>query len=65
MTDDKGNPIQVGDVVVVTHLDADRGTRCWMNRGEVVGFGRTRVTVKFENYNGEYAVGNDCLRVVA
>lgn len=65
LPDDKGNTIKVGDTVVVTHLDADRGTRAWMHRGVVVGFGRTRARVRFDNHNGEYTVGHECLRVVA
>lgn len=64
--DDRGRIIEVGDTVQVLYVDRDRGAELWMHRGEVVGFGRTRVQVRFpcrvEPYN---TVGAECLRVVA
>lgn len=65
MTDDKGRHINVGDEVVVTYINTDRGAQVWMHRGEVVGFGRTRVLVRFPSRGKPQPVGHECLRVVA
>lgn len=63
-TDDRGTPIRVGDTVHVLYIDVDRGAQMWMHRGEVVGFGRTRVRVKFPSRTNAQTVGSECLRVV-
>ena len=65
MTDDKGNAIEVGSTVQVLYIDRGRGAEMWMHRGEVVGFGRTRVKVQFPSRTDPQPVGNECLRVVA
>lgn len=63
MTDDRGNPIQVGDEIVTTCIDRDRGAEMWMHKGTVVGFGRTRVKVQFPSRTDVSSVGGECLRV--
>lgn len=64
MRDSRGTTICTGDLVQVLHVDASRGAAQWMERGEVVGFGRTRARLTFPSYNGVYTVGPECLRVV-
>lgn len=64
MTDDRGNEIKVGDTVVLTQRDSDRGAYNWMWKGTVVGFGRTRVRVQFPSRTDVSTVGGECLRVV-
>lgn len=63
MTDDRGNEIRVGDTVVLTQLDSDRGAYTFMHKGVVVGFGRTRVRVQFPSRSVVDTVGGECLRV--
>lgn len=63
--DDRGREFQVGDEVVVLYIDRDRGAEMWMHKGHVVGFGRTRVRVKFPSRGEPQAVGGECLRVVS
>jgi hypothetical protein len=65
MNDDKGNEIREGDTVQVLYVDRDRGAELWMHRGTVVGFGRTRVKVKFPSRGEPQTVGSECLRVVS
>ena len=63
-TDDRGREIEVGHEVAVLYINPDRGAAQWMNRGTVVGFGRTRVRVKFTIDRLPYrAIGPECLRV--
>jgi hypothetical protein len=62
--DDRGRVINLGDEVVVTYINRDRGAEMWMHRGEVVGFGRTRVKVQFPSRGEPQAVGAEVLRVV-
>lgn len=64
MLDDRGSEIQVGDIVQVLYVDSDRGAQQWMHRGQVVGFGRTRVQVQFPSRGDPSTVGNECLRVI-
>lgn len=65
MVDDKGRSIEVGSTVQVLYVDRGRGAELWMHRGEVVGFGRSRVKVRFPSRGNPQAVGPECLRVVA
>lgn len=64
MKDNKGTVICIGDEVMVLYIDRDRGAQMWMGRGEVVGFGRTRVRVQFPERTEPQSVGPECLRVV-
>lgn len=64
MTDDRGNVLQEGDKVQVLYIDRSRGAEMWMHRGVVVGFGRTRVQVKFPSRGTPLSVGAECLRRV-
>jgi hypothetical protein len=64
VTDDKGTPLNIGDEVVMTCINRDRGAEMWMWRGTVVGFGRTRVKVQFPSRTDPQSVGGECLRVV-
>jgi hypothetical protein len=64
MMDDKGNAIVVGSTVQVLYVDRGRGAELWMHRGEVVGFGRTRVKVQFPSRGTPQAIGPECLRVI-
>lgn len=63
MNDDRNRPIHVGDTVYVVHVDRDRGAELWMGHGVVVGFGRTRVRVRFPSRTNPCAVGNEALRI--
>lgn len=65
MNDDKGNVIEVGSTVQVLYIDQGRGAEMWMHRGEVVGFGRTRVKVQFPSRGEPQSIGPECLRVIA
>lgn len=62
--DDRGQPISVGDMVCLVFRDSDRGAYGWMEKGTVVGFGRTRVRVQFPSRTDISTVGGECLRVV-
>ncbi|HLU31392.1 MAG TPA: hypothetical protein VK088_06490 [Acidimicrobiia bacterium] len=64
MRDHRGTVICIGDEVMVLYIDRDRGAEMWMDRGEVVGFGRTRVKVQFSARTEPQSVGPECLRVV-
>lgn len=64
MVDDRQQPIAVGDEVAVMFIDRDRGAEMWMGRGRVVGFGRTRVQVRFPGRSNPQPVGPECLRVI-
>jgi hypothetical protein len=64
MTDARGTTICTGDIVQVLYIDTDRGAHVWMHRGEVVGFGRTRVRLMFPSRGSVQTVGPECLRVV-
>lgn len=64
MRDDRGAVICIGDEVQVLYIDRGRGAEMWMYRGEVVGFGRTRVKVQFAARTEPQSVGPECLRVV-
>lgn len=65
--DDQGKTINVGDSVIATYLNADRGAFLYATGtpGRVVGFGRTRVRVQFGHRNRVDTIGAECLRVVA
>lgn len=65
MEDDRGQLLQLGDDVQVLYIDRDRGAEMWMHRGVVVGFGRTRVQVRFPSRDKPQPVGAECLRRVA
>lgn len=65
MSDDRGRALQVGDEVQVTYIDRGRGAEMWMHRGTVVGFGRTRVFVRFPSRGTPQRVGAECLRIVS
>lgn len=64
LLDSRGKPLQVGQRVKVMYIDRDRGAELWMDQGMVVGFGRTRVNVRFPSRTLPQAVGNECLQVV-
>ena len=64
MVDDRNNPLAVGDNVKVLYINRDRGAELWMDTGIVVGFGRTRVKVRFPSRNLPQTVGSECLRKI-
>jgi hypothetical protein len=66
MLDHCGNTVCIGDTVVVVHADSSRGATgsMFLQRGEVVGIGRSRVVLRFASLLGEYRVGVEALRVV-
>lgn len=64
MNDMRGNPIEVGDTVLVVGYGLG-GAEQWMETGKVVGFGRTRVRIDFTSDIRPYiAVHPDYLRIV-
>lgn len=63
-TDDRNVPIKLGDTVSVGFIDRSRGAEMWMDQGVVVGFGWTRVKVKFPSRTEPCSVGAECLRVI-
>jgi len=65
MNDDRGRAIEVGDEIAVMYINRDRGAEMWMDRGKVVGFGRTRLAVRFPSRNGISKVGPECVRIVS
>lgn len=64
LIDTRGVTINVGDTVHVGYVDRGRGAEMWMDKGTVVGFGRTRVVVQFPSRTKPVRVGAECLRVL-
>ena len=62
--DSQGVTIMLGNKVHVDYIDRSRGAEMWMGTGIVVGFGRTRVKVRFPSRTQSQAVGSECLTVV-
>lgn len=60
--DEVGNEIRLGDRVKVTCIDPNRGAYMWMDEAEVVGFGRTRVQLRFASYARDCMVGGETLK---